>query len=964
MKNCNGIQQIIADLEFTQVIEDKAILQHIAACDECQAYQLACEEMHQALNQMTDFDADEGLVESTLSSILSLQEETQEVKEPQKPKRILSMKFNTQWASALAASFMLVSLIALFPHNSISNFGLISDNFSQIQSVTEEEKQAIKKRKEKLNRKKEANKADYEFIDVDIAEEVHAKYRRIPKKPVPQSLNVNKLMVGALGSESLSLSSPSKSGGRLQEQIKSGFKSAVSKDHKNLQLEPLESAVLEDPDAEMAPIPEGIVADSRGEFEIGEGSAATNKRTNEQVREGIKLRRKQMRDASLKEKEERQEQVLEKKQLTELVDTVKKDNNDSVDEQDDKVMLDRVVTTGSHIRATNLEEASPVFSMDRDESTINPDPKVAGKLSKTKENTTLDNRNVGISKNKGVNLNSDGVGQVLIYPYYVVKNHTQTDKDGVSKYVGQPLESIKPISFAQLYITKMNSLEDLTYQNASGYWANTYLPGDSSMRLLEANLADDTTMTMNNSINQNIQPFDYPNNAALAVYLNSDVANIESQQPTRMRVQVGIQASNRQGGQRSAMNIALVFDMQNKSPEYAAKMKALLLALLKSKQPGDNISLTVAGVDGGLMIEPQDFRHGQIQVVMNTLFADVATDTETLNLTQALQQASMRLQTNDDPTATLGSSVLMLFTANNISKLSEIESMVHKNAVKGITLSTISLGKHNHQQLKQLALAGQGHARILQSGNNISEDAKRVIDAELLASSRAVARALRLRIRLAKGVKLIKVIDSYNLNEKQSQRVRDAEQSLDKRLSKNLGITADRGEDEEGIQIVIPSFFAGDTHVVLLDVVASQAGAVADVSIRYKDLLYLRNAVSRKQLNLQNSAKPLGPLLLNVMKNVLASRFANTIKQAGKHIRNGNNTQALTLLQEMQKLYQSMRAQFPAWNKDSEILQDEKLLQEYITILKSITINEVQKINYIIDSMQYISWRKQITLTR
>ena len=352
---------------------------------------------------------------------------------------------------------------------------------------------------------------------------------------------------------------------------------------------------------------------------------------------------------------------------------------------------------------------------------------------------------------------------------------------------------------------------------------------------------------------------------------------------------------------------------------------------------------------------------------MNNLFSGEQKTTKglnRLNLNQAIKLASSKLKNNDDTTATLGSSVIVLFSANNISDMSGIESVVHANAINGTTMSTVSLSAdntENHQQLKQLALAGQGHARILNSNNNIKTDAKRVIDAELLASSRAVARALRLRIRLAKGVKLIEVIDSYNLNEKQSQRVRDAELSLDKRLSKNLGIKTDRGEDEEGIQIVIPSFFAGDTHVILLDVVATDAKAIADVTMRYKDLLYLRNAISRKQLSLENNPKILGPLQYNVMKNGLAVKFSKSIKQAGAQVRQGNYSQALDILINMQKLYKSLREQFPVWNKDQEILKDEKLLQEYINILNSLSINDVQKINYIVDSMQYISWRKQIT---
>ncbi len=937
MKNCNEIQQKIAEPEFNQILNDKTLLQHLENCKDCQDYKQACDEMNQAMSQLSGFDADDALVESTLSSIVNLQQESHETQEINKPKSLL----NTQWASALAASFMLVSLAALFPYNSISNFGLISDNFSQIQSVipivSEEEKAAIKKRKEALQSKKAPKESTFEFYDVDLSEEVVQKRRRMPKKPSPPKLvineyinePINKPMVSGLST--IDMDNSQITDGDLRKKIKKEFSDVINNQTKLEAQKPISRRLAENK-------PQSI-----------------GTKTTESVSE--------------------------------------------YEDDQDKVELGRVVTTGSRIRASDMENPAPVYTMNRldaccAEGTLNPDPRISAKPKKAKEKQDFGKnfkplrKNIAAKPSKGIRLNSVGIGQALVYPHDVEKKNKQTQEDGLSGYANPQPKPIKPSSAAQQYLTEIYSTDGISYQTATGYWANTYLPGDSSMRLLEASLTDivannptdNKALIFNNSIKQNIQPFDYPENSALAVYLNSDVAHLKNQQPTRMRIQVGIQAANRQGGQRSAMNIGLVFDVSNRTPRYAESMKALLLALLKSKQPGDNISLTVAGIVGGRLIEPKDFRHGQIQVVMNNLFSgkqsdkqsakqtsDKRTKTPILNLNQAIKLASAQLKINDDPSATLGSSVLMLFSAGNIDNMLAIESMVHANALKGITMSTVSLGSDNHQQLKQLALAGQGHARILaslQSNNSIKNEAKRVIDAELLASSRAVARALRLRIRLAKGVKLIEVLDSYNLNEKQSQRVRDAELSLDKRLSKNLGIKTDRGDDEEGIQIVIPSFFAGDTHVILLDVVATDTKVIADVTMRYKDLLYLRNAISRKQLNLESDPKALGPLQYNVMKNVLASKFSKSIKKAATHIHQGNHPRALNLLLDMQKLYQSMRVHIPAWNKDKEILNDEKLLQEYINILHSLSINDIQKINYIVDSLQYISWRKQITQTQ
>src|SRR6185369_2748520 len=113
---------------------------------------------------------------------------------------------------------------------------------------------------------------------------------------------------------------------------------------------------------------------------------------------------------------------------------------------------------------------------------------------------------------------------------------------------------------------------------------------------------------------------------------------------------------------------------------------------------------------------------------------------------------------------------------------------------------------------------------------------------------------------LAAGVRLVGIVGSRRLDEAQAQRVREAERSVDLRLSRNLGIESDRGEDEDGIQVVVPVFRAGDAHVILLDVVAPGPGAVADVSVRYKDLVFLRNGVARASLTLPAGAPAAGPL--------------------------------------------------------------------------------------------------------
>jgi hypothetical protein len=283
--------------------------------------------------------------------------------------------------------------------------------------------------------------------------------------------------------------------------------------------------------------------------------------------------------------------------------------------------------------------------------------------------------------------------------------------------------------------------------------------------------------------------------------------------------------------------------------------------------------------------------------------------------------------------------------------------MAHENAVAGIGLSVVAVGDGaDLNAVDRLVLLGQGHRRVLAA----AEDAVKLVDRELHAASRAVARAVRLRIRLAPGVELIDVLGSKNLSESAAQRVREAERSIDQRLARNIGIRADRGDDEEGIQIVIPSFFAGDSHVVLLDVVVPGPGPVADVSVRYKDLVYRRNGVTRAQLAIEDGHRGPGPLERNVLKNQLVHELARSAAAAGQQLAAGDRLSAVRTLTAARELITGMRLEIPGWDNDNEIRDDEALLAQYLTALGSRFAGAGEHQHHLADSLRYLAFRRLI----
>lgn len=525
------------------------------------------------------------------------------------------------------------------------------------------------------------------------------------------------------------------------------------------------------------------------------------------------------------------------------------------------------------------------------------------------------------------------------------------------------------IARADFFLADLENVENLTFQDARGYWRNTYIPGDATIRLLRTRMRLwDRLPALHQmrlaTVNANRQFLDVPRNAALGLYLQADKAAVSG--TARVRVQIGLQGAERKGV-RPTMNVGLVIDLSDSAHRPTAQqVRAIVTALTDAHQPGDRFSLTVAGPDGGLLVGADDFRHGPLQVALTRLLrGDTHTDARPVPLSDAIAVAAESVRLDDDPRAAFGSSTVLLITGGvGDSQLAQLEELAHRNAVGGIAMSVIDtraadvLGAST-VTLERLVAAGQGQRRAMTR----VDDAARIIEAELHAASRAVARAARLRIRLAPGVQLIDVLGSQRLDDPQAQRVREAEQAIDQRVSRNLGIQADRGEDEDGIQIVIPSFHAGDSHVILLDVLVTGPGAVADVTLRYKDLVHLKNGTARTELRLPAGEDTPGPLQRNVLKNRVAYELAQAARTASEYLRRDDTLGAIRTLQSLHDLLVGLRETVSGWSSDVELIADSEAVAGHIAYLQ----NPAQEFPFIrpyaIDSLRYMAVRKLTAAT-
>jgi protein TonB len=472
-------------------------------------------------------------------------------------------------------------------------------------------------------------------------------------------------------------------------------------------------------------------------------------------------------------------------------------------------------------------------------------------------------------------------------------------------------------------------VEGLTFQQARGYWANTYVPGDPRIRSLELALRGTSYPPLHLAAHPAELPLDATSTGALSLFVHADRPGISEK--SRLLVQVGIRASDRQGRRRPPMNVGVVLDLpQSVSPAVAGAATALLESLESSAELGDRFRLIVTG--SGEVLAPESFRRGPLTVALQDLYSE----TPSGSLCEAMALALEKVHAGDDPTMPLGTSVVLVITGRELgSELDALSRMARASALGGVAVSAVGVGSDfDEAELERLALEGQGRRYVVDRAS----DGPGVIDRELSSASRTVARAIRLRIQLAEGVHLVDVLGSEPLSARESERVRAEERSIDLRLARNLGIEADRGKDEDGIQIVIPAFYAGDAHSILLDVVAEGPGPIAEVTARYKDLVQLGNTVARASLALPRSEDEPGPLQTTVENDYQEFRVAQALRAAADAVGRGDTGTASATLR---------RARAFALERDRSMLDD------YLRFLPQLPAS------YLRDSLRYASALKQ-----
>jgi Mg-chelatase subunit ChlD len=230
----------------------------------------------------------------------------------------------------------------------------------------------------------------------------------------------------------------------------------------------------------------------------------------------------------------------------------------------------------------------------------------------------------------------------------------------------------------------------------------------------------------------------------------------------------------------------------------------------------------------------------------------------------------------------------------------------------GIQTSAFGLGSdYDGQLMSSIATDGAGGYYYLRDPEQIAPALSTELDRRL----DPVATAVEVRVRLKKGVELLRVYGSRRLNEAEAARVRTQEIAADVQAEKKDRIAANRHDDAEGgMRFFMPAFARDDSHALLFKLrVGPEAAsrAVGTVELRYKDRLAHKNVTEEIPLSVafaKSDAESAATADASVARTIQGFAAGESLTEAALLISRGDRSGAAALLEEREGILRQAAA--------------------------------------------------------
>ncbi len=422
-----------------------------------------------------------------------------------------------------------------------------------------------------------------------------------------------------------------------------------------------------------------------------------------------------------------------------------------------------------------------------------------------------------------------------------------------------------------------------------GYFENTYLGGSAAylerLRRLDQALAghgQPHRLALADS-----QGFDSPARSGLAVKARLDRRTFDK--PGRVFLEVGLRGSDRHGWRKPPLETVLVVAPQVVG---TAAMHEAIASLLRVLGAEDRLAVVLALPNGQASVLAELGRPKSLlgPLTRSVDHVTIAPAPSEAGLLTAVDRARQLLNAASEHRTTLpGTQSVILLVGEGTAVARQVAARAHAMTVDGIVTSVA---------LATPSAAGRaGWWNVAESGYGNMNDAavgqvEAAMRAEIESQARVVARLVRLNIKLGPGVEAIRILGSQLLDDAEKKRVKAREVATDTNLSRTLGIKADRGDDDDGLQVVVPYFYGGDTHSIVLELWVDKPGRVADVTVRYKDMVGLGNQTESVAVDFRSVPRPETEEQRALAQSLDGFRVAEALDHAARELARGQSGQA------------------------------------------------------------------------
>lgn len=464
----------------------------------------------------------------------------------------------------------------------------------------------------------------------------------------------------------------------------------------------------------------------------------------------------------------------------------------------------------------------------------------------------------------------------------------------------------------------------------NGRFATTYRPGGGHLAAFESAVARGIIPSGEKELVSDlgaryVTGFEVPKGKALGIKSDLERGKLPpSGSPFHLRLT--LKSTSDKPAERPHLSVHLVLDVSGSMAGDSIKQaRDAARALVDKLAPTDDFSLVTFSSDAEVKIPdgPVGPRRENIKKVISEIKEGGGT-----NISGGLELGYAQAATKSIPADAVKVVLLLSDGRANAGILSQggISKLALDAFQNGVQTSTFGLGaEYDGALMSTIAEDGAGGYYYLRDGEQIAPALSTELDKRL----DPVATAVEVRVRLKKGVDLLKVYGSRRLTEAEAQRVRAQEVAADKQAEKRDDIKSDRKDDVEGgMRFFIPAFAREDSHALLFQLRAGAGVGTAPlalVELKYKDRVSKKNVTEEFPLQLawaDSDAASGASIDPSVARTVQGFAAGEALSLAASHIASNDRQSAIKLLGEREALLReaAKTLEEPLFVKDADRL--------------------------------------------